>query len=82
MTVCSRRAPMFSVRSLTRRREIRNAADRAIGEAQRQALGREQRGVLLDQRALRLGQDPHEILAAERLELDAIITSDGFKIDN
>ena len=35
------------------------------------AFGREQRGVLLDQRALRLGQDADEILASERLELDA-----------
>ena len=70
ITVCSRRAPMFSVRSLT---IVAKSAIRSIAPGVNEsvdALGREQRRVLLDQRVLRLGQDADEILAAERLELD------------
>ena len=62
---------MFSVRSLT---SAAKSAMRPIApsrEAKLDALGREERRVLLDERALGLGQDAHEVLAAERLELDA-----------
>ena len=62
---------MFSVRSLTSAaksamRPIAPSVNRSVS-----AFGREQRRVLLDERALRLGEDADEVLAAERLELDA-----------
>ena len=62
---------MFSVRSLTMRRELRDRRDAVVGEPQVDAFGRHQRHVLLDQRAPRLGEDAHELRLAERLELDA-----------
>ena len=62
---------MFSVRSLTMRREVGDPVDGVGGERQRDALGLHQRHVLLDQRAARLGQDADELVLAERLELDA-----------
>ena len=71
MTVWSRRAPMFSVRSFT---SVASSAIRSIAsrnELERQPFGRHQRGVLLDERVLRLGQDADEIVAPERFELDA-----------
>src|SRR6185312_4121684 len=53
------------------RREIRDPPNRTVGESYGEPLGGKQRHVLLDQRALRFGQNPDEIFAAERLELDA-----------
>ena len=38
---------------------------------ERDALGFHQRRVLPDERAARFGQDPHELVPAERFELDA-----------
>ena len=71
ITVCSRRAPMFSVRSLTSTAKSAIAPIASAVNVERHALGDEQRRVLLDQRALRLGQDADELVPAERLELDA-----------
>src|SRR5215203_3801984 len=51
--------------------ERRNAIDGLLGESERDALGVEQRDVLLDQRVLRLREDAHEVVAPERLELHA-----------
>ena len=71
MTVCRRRAPMFSVRSLTR---VANSAIAAtpssvnVSSTPSVAISAD---VLLDQRVLRLGQDADEVVLAERLELDA-----------
>ena len=62
---------MFSVRSLTMRGELGDELDRIVGERELDAFGCHQRDVLLDQRAARLGEDPHELRATERLELDA-----------
>jgi len=53
------------------RREVRNPANPVVGERERDAFGLHQRDVLLDERAPGLRQDPHELVAAERLELDA-----------
>ncbi len=44
---------------------------RVLGEGQLHALGGQQRGVLADERVLRLAQDAHQILAAQRLQLHA-----------
>ena len=62
---------MFSVRSLTIVANSAIVADAVLGERQVDAFGRQQRHVLLDQRAARLGEDAHELRLAERLELDA-----------
>ena len=62
---------MFSVRSLT---SAAKSAMRAIAPGVNRIasdLGREKRRVLLDERALRFGQDAYEILSAQRFELDA-----------
>ena len=60
---------MFSVRSLT---SVAKSAMRSIAlwrEAQGDPFGRQQRGVLLDQRTLRLGEDADEVVADQRFEL-------------
>ena len=62
---------MFSVRSLTMRGEVGDAADRVVGERERDALGLHQRHVLLDERAARLGENADELFLPERFELDA-----------
>ena len=62
---------MFSVRSLTSRRCAAISCDRIVGKLEMHAFGFQQRYVLLDQRVLRLGQDAHEIVLAQGLELDA-----------
>ena len=62
---------MFSVRSFT------SAAMRAISATassrkhEPHALGLEQRGVLAGEGVLRLGQDAHEVVLGEGVELDA-----------
>ena len=71
ITVCSRRAPMFSVMSLTRAAKSAMRATAPGVNAQRHLLGAQQRRVLLDQRVARLGEDPDEVVARERLQLDA-----------
>ena len=53
------------------RRKVGDAVNRIGGERQLDPLGFHERRVLLDQRAARLGQDPDELVPAERLELDA-----------
>src|SRR5437870_128986 len=53
------------------RREVGDPFDGAAGEGQMDALCLHERRVLLDESAPRLGEDPHELVAAERLELDA-----------
>src|SRR5262249_19194875 len=49
----------------------RDLVDRLLEEVERQALGLHQRLVLLDEARLRLGQDALEVIARERLQLDA-----------
>ena len=62
---------MFSVLSFTWAANRATSASGVLGEAQLDALGLEQRHVLLGQRVLRLLQDADEILLAERLQLHA-----------
>ena len=68
MIVCRRRAPIFSVRSLT------TVAVRAISctassvKDQLQPLGRHQGGVLTDEGVFRFGQNADEFLLAEVLQ--------------
>ena len=71
MMVCSRRAPIFSVPSFTRKakRAISSRASRR--ELQLDALSLQQRRVLLGQRRLRLRQNADEIFHGERLQLHA-----------
>src|SRR5262249_50297391 len=52
-------------------RKIRDSLDRIVRESDFNSFGIHQRDVLLDERAARLGQNPNELLTAERLELDA-----------
>src|SRR5579872_96693 len=52
-------------------RDIGERVDRAVGDVERHAFGLHQRDILLDQRGLRLGQDPPHVVAGERLEFDA-----------
>src|SRR5690348_1293376 len=51
--------------------ESRQGRNSILRESQLQALGFEQRGVLLDERIFRLGEDADEILFLEGLQLDA-----------
>jgi len=51
-------------------REVGDAANRVVGKREVDPLGVHQRGVLLDQRAARLGENADELLFAERMELD------------
>ena len=51
--------------------ELRDAADGVGTELEHDALRREQRLILLDERVLRLGEDALEVLLAQALELDA-----------
>ena len=57
--------------SIRLRRVPRDGVDRRIVERERDPLGLEEGCVLARQRVLRLFQDAHEVLALERLELDA-----------
>ena len=57
-------------RGIDRDRHVRDGVDRIRRELERHALGLHQRHVLLDQRGLGLGQDPAEIVARERAQLD------------
>ena len=69
--VCSRRAPIFSVRSLTSEAISAISWIASSANSQMNAFGFEQGFVLLDQRILRLGQNPHEIRFTERTQLYA-----------
>ena len=51
--------------------DARDLGDGVVVNLQRHLLGGEQRDVLLGERVLRLGQDAHEVLVGERLQLDA-----------
>ena len=62
---------MFSVVSLTRAAKSAMRSTASGVNVTVTILGAEQRDVLLDQRVARLGQDAHEVVARERLELDA-----------
>ena len=62
---------MFSLCSLTCAAHARHLFQRVVGEGQLDALGLQQRRVLLDQRVLGLLQDADEILLGERLQLHA-----------
>ena len=66
ITVCRRRAPMFSTLELTATAMSAMRVDGVVGEVERHAFGRHQRHVLLDQAGLGLGQDAAEIVARER----------------
>ena len=70
-TVCSRRAPIFSLVSLTRIAKVAICSIAVGTKIERDAFGRKQRFVLLDQGILRLGQDRLEILCGQRIELHA-----------
>src|SRR5256884_1479897 len=48
-----------------------DGGNRVFGESQLHALGFEERGILLDKRVLRLGQNSYEILFLEGLQLHA-----------
>ncbi len=48
ITVCSRRAPMFSTLEFTRDRDIGQRVDGVIGDVERYAFGLHQRDILLD----------------------------------
>ena len=62
---------MFSTRRVDRHGEGRDRIDGIGGELERQAFGRHQRHILLDQARLGLGQDAAEVVLGERMELDA-----------
>ena len=62
---------MFSTERFTVDRDVGDGVDGVVGEVERHALGLQQRDVLLDQRRLRLGQDAAEVVARQRLQLDA-----------
>src|SRR5262245_35105233 len=53
------------------RRKVGDALDGGWRERQRDLFGAEQRRILLDERIARLGQDAHEVVARQWLELDA-----------
>ena len=53
------------------RRDVGDRGDGVVGEAEVDALGRQQRDVLLEQRVRGLGEDADEVVARQRLELDA-----------
>ncbi len=69
-TVCSRRAPIFSIAALISAAMLAIAAMPSSVNSRRDAFGRQQRHILLDETGLRLGQDAAEIVSAQRLELD------------
>src|SRR5688572_8793394 len=52
-------------------RDTSELAHRVVGELDRETLGREQLAVLARERALGLGEDAHEVLFGQRVELDA-----------
>ena len=62
---------MFSIRSFTSAGDPGDLLDRVVAELDVHALGGEQRRVLPDERVPRLLEDADEVVAAERLELDA-----------
>ena len=51
--------------------ELREALDGVVRKAERDALGRKERLVLLQKSVLRLGQDALEVFFLQRLQLDA-----------
>ena len=50
--------------------DVGDGVDGVLGEFERDALGRHQRDVLLDQRRLGVGQDAAQVVAGQRVELD------------
>ncbi len=71
MTVCRRRAPIFSVRSLTSKATSASRCTPDSANSSVNAFGGHQRRVLPAQRGVGLGQNAHEIAHHQRLELDA-----------
>ena len=62
---------MFSTLELTSDGDVGDGVDGVVGEFERDALGRHQRDVLLDQRGLGVGEDAPQVVAGQRVELDA-----------
>ena len=71
ITVCSRRAPIFSTDAFTSTAMRAIASIASAVKSSVDALGRHQRLVLLDEARLGLGQDAAEILLGQRAQLDA-----------
>ena len=71
ITVCSRRAPIFSTVEFTATAMSASASMAIVGDVERDAFGLQQRDILLDQRSLRLGQDAAHVVAGQRLQFDA-----------
>ena len=71
ITVCSRRAPMFSTVEFTCAAMSASASMASSVKFSVDALGLHQRHVLLDEARLRLRQDAAQVLRRQRLQLDA-----------